>query len=455
MSDNITAEEVREAVKEMLSHDTPFVRLSDKMMITGIALAEGKWKTVFYPYEELKKSASKLKGVNIIAEHKLLDEYGPRKLGEVTDVWTDDKLKALLFAAKITDEVALQDIDRKRFTGVSVFSKFDKIFSEEHGDYIGKDIWYPDLSLVEKPACTPCMIAHTEYLSNSYNKLKEEEEIMAEESTPAEGPHTIDQLLENLSTEDVISLFDTLLRSRNHKKAYNYAPRLNDQIMIDKLTSINTALQEIREALSKPVEAPAEEENTEGDETSEEVNSCECSEENSECGCATEEQEAQPIIGGEIEEMSTTTVTVNPADKTSKTTEEPATETVTTVSTETSEGENATETETVIVPPVELPEIPAKLEPQQVEVVVRIETPEPKAPVIPAVEEEATEEVAETEASDEGDETSGSEQVIEESGDGSTTQSEDESDEAEIPDDAKPSDFIVYMHKRDYNEPEE
>jgi len=287
-------------LEELSKGNRYFILSRNPMIISGIALVEGRPKEVFYAYPEIKKSKDKLLGADIIAEHYLLEEYGTEILGEVTKTWTDDRLKALLFAAKITNDAAIADIESGRFKGVSVFARFDRTVDNE-----ALNIWYPNLSLVEVPACETCLIVHKEYLSKSYNKLIEEEKMAESETEANEQVKPTGIEISKLPTEKLIDIMTKELDKREDSKSFEYTPPVRTRDLANQIKDLSEKFDQLRESLTKPEESTETETEEESEEESSESSD---GEENSaneeECSECNEEETTEEEQLSEEEESS-------------------------------------------------------------------------------------------------------------------------------------------------------
>jgi len=147
--------------------------------ITGIALAEGNWKGVLYPLEEIQKAADQLVGTPLKVEHGQTSQYAGREVGKVTAAKFDDMVKALLFEAEVTDQEAIRDVLKRRFKAVSMATSMEYIPAS--GQVAGKDFEFLEISLVENPACDSCYILHFEQslsmMKDNNKNIKEDEVI--------------------------------------------------------------------------------------------------------------------------------------------------------------------------------------------------------------------------------------------------------------------------------------
>ena len=119
--------------EEIVLSASPFFSLEEKegkLLITGIALAEGVWKSVLYPAEEIEKSALRLVGKPLKIEHGLDALFEQREVGKVKVAYYDKALKSIVFQAEVTDSEAIALVKDGTFPAVSCFAKGTKIFSK-------------------------------------------------------------------------------------------------------------------------------------------------------------------------------------------------------------------------------------------------------------------------------------------------------------------------------------
>jgi len=158
------------------------------LVITGIALAEGKWNDKYYDHEVVSQALELLKEMPVYVEHRKIEEYGERQVGEVIAAEWNDLIKAALFKISITDEDAKKDILSGRFKAVSLGGYTE--VELENGEKVVKKLLFDEISLTETPACTKCLIMHVEnlskYLREKEEKEKSGENIMSEEEMTQE-----------------------------------------------------------------------------------------------------------------------------------------------------------------------------------------------------------------------------------------------------------------------------
>jgi len=284
-----------------------FFILQDKpLRITGIALAEGDWKGVFYSPEEIQKATTQLKNTPVKIEHGKSTDYGERTVGKVIKANYDDMIKAIKFEAIIEDKNARKDILKERFKAVSMATLMN--YEPQEGHVIGKDFEFQEISLVESPACETCQIFHYEQLSlvkgkniSNDNIIKEMrgELIMdkktkfylASEEFTIELPvgHNLSDLFKEVGIElieDVEVETQNKDEEPSKKKRYKirYTTYPSEAMPKDESTKeekklsdedINKIVEKVAERIKKPVEETSEEEGekeeTEETETKEET----------------------------------------------------------------------------------------------------------------------------------------------------------------------------------------
>jgi len=143
------------------------------LIITGIALAEGKWNDKYYDHEVVSQALDLLKGMPVYVEHQKTREYGERQVGEVVSAEWNDLIKAALFKISITDEDARRDVLSGRFKAVSLGGHTE--IELKNGEKIVKRLLFDEISLTETPACKKCLIMHVENLSKHLREKEEKE----------------------------------------------------------------------------------------------------------------------------------------------------------------------------------------------------------------------------------------------------------------------------------------
>ncbi len=187
--------------RELISlENSPFFSLEEgkgKLVISGIALAEGVWKNVLYPAEEIAKAAERLKGKPLKVEHGMDEDFKDKSVGRVIDAYYDKTLKSLIFKAEVTDPEAIEKVKNGEFQAVSCSTWIDKLPVNQEQS-VGFNFLFNELSLVRSPACDKCFIFAVEELSK---KLKENLNIspVKEES----GEESMDEAREAPVEEEV------------------------------------------------------------------------------------------------------------------------------------------------------------------------------------------------------------------------------------------------------------
>lgn len=147
-----------------------------KVIISGIALAEGKFKTIFYPYSEIKKSVQRLKEKRYIVEHGLSIRWKNKIIGKIFKVEANDMLRAALFKAEITEPELAKEVLEGKWKGNSVRVLYDEALSAEHGK-VAVNLDYENISLTDTPACKGCIIIQKE-LKEKLHELSDNSEII-------------------------------------------------------------------------------------------------------------------------------------------------------------------------------------------------------------------------------------------------------------------------------------
>ena len=161
--------------EEVTLSSAPFLSLEEKegkLQITGIALAEGVWKSVLYPAEEIEKSANRLIGKPLFVEHGLDEIFERKEVGRVKLAYYDKALKSIVFQAEVTDSRAISLVKDGTFPAVSCSTWVDK-FPVNPDQSIGFNFNFNELSLVRTPACEKCFIFNVEELSKKMNQEKQ------------------------------------------------------------------------------------------------------------------------------------------------------------------------------------------------------------------------------------------------------------------------------------------
>lgn len=165
---NTTLDEIEKHITDIesdeeLSFFTPINvdSKSPEVVISGIALAEGRWKNFFYPYEEIKKSVKRLKNKNYIVEHGLNIKWKDKVVGKVFKVEASDTLRAMLYKARITDPNMAKEVMKGKWKGNSVRVIFDEAMDSRYGQ-TAKNLDYDNISFTNIPACRSCVIIQKE-----------------------------------------------------------------------------------------------------------------------------------------------------------------------------------------------------------------------------------------------------------------------------------------------------
>lgn len=163
--------------EEIVLSSAPFFQLSEKegkLLITGIALAEGVWKNVLYPADQIEKSANALVGKPLVVEHGMNENFQRRQVGKVLSSTYDSALKSLVFQAEVTDPEAIKCVKDGTFPAVSCSTWIDK-YPVNDEQSIGFNFLFNELSLCRTPACEKCFIFAVEELSKKIQKEKEDQ----------------------------------------------------------------------------------------------------------------------------------------------------------------------------------------------------------------------------------------------------------------------------------------
>jgi len=136
------------------------VENTEPMIITGVALASGIWKGVYYSPEELKKEATNMKEallkLPLIVEHGKDPKYGDRPVGVHLDFYYEPTIESLIYKAKVTDPEAIKDIKSGKLFATSM--KTDMKAVNIGGLTKGFKFVPLENSLTSKPACDKCLI---------------------------------------------------------------------------------------------------------------------------------------------------------------------------------------------------------------------------------------------------------------------------------------------------------
>lgn len=126
------------------------------LTIRGVALKEGIWNGLYYPYEEIQKAAMGLVGKPLMMDHG----KGIRDMaGKITGITLDDANRSMNFEAQIIDENAARKVLEGLVNSVSVGVIVDRI-KESIGltarNYEWKELSI--LSILNDPACKDAKI---------------------------------------------------------------------------------------------------------------------------------------------------------------------------------------------------------------------------------------------------------------------------------------------------------
>jgi hypothetical protein len=304
-----------EAEEEFLSHDFTVLRRGKRVIITGVALAEGTWKGKWYDRNHIKLSAGGLAGVVMDVEHGHHPSWGDTVVGEVlTDEW-NEKLQALLYEAEITNDQMAQEILSGHWKGVSVQIARNH-YRTDKGELGVKDIQYVRLTITKFPACKLCQVLSVteeqlanmpELLNNGDQVVQPGETSMTEETeeTLSEETPTTEKPVQEADTSDSLKALADVINSDTDDalKVESITKILKDEGAITnadlQITQLKKQLGDIR-ALIDPSDNNGEEapespttQTSEESESSEEE-STETPEESPEQIETTESEEEQP-----------------------------------------------------------------------------------------------------------------------------------------------------------------
>jgi hypothetical protein len=123
------------------------------LTIRGVALKEGVWNGIFYPYDEIKRTIQGLIGKPLFSDH----EKSVRSVaGKVTGITTDDVNRLANFEAVIVDEPTATKVLAGLVDSVSVGVIVDRM-PEDMG-MTARNYEFKELSLVIDPACKDAKI---------------------------------------------------------------------------------------------------------------------------------------------------------------------------------------------------------------------------------------------------------------------------------------------------------
>lgn len=119
------------------------------LIISGWCMKEGTWNGLFFPEDEIIKSAKGLKGKQLKINHSRdIQDI----VGVVLDSDWDDKRKVMTFVARVERKDIIEMILAKRVKAVSVGVRVNELFDKELERYYATDLEYVELSVVDIPA---------------------------------------------------------------------------------------------------------------------------------------------------------------------------------------------------------------------------------------------------------------------------------------------------------------
>jgi hypothetical protein len=123
------------------------------LIIRGTALKEGVWNGIFYPYDEIKRTAMGLIGKPLMTDH----EKSVKSIaGKVTGISFDDVNRCVNFEATIIDESTANKVLAGLVDSVSVGVIVDRM--KEDMGMTARNYEFKELSLVIDPACKDAKI---------------------------------------------------------------------------------------------------------------------------------------------------------------------------------------------------------------------------------------------------------------------------------------------------------
>jgi hypothetical protein len=137
------------------------IDLSKAMTIRGVLIAEGVWKGVKYPYEQMKASLSKFRGLPLMIQHGHTQEFGENSIGRLSKVEANDMLRCVTFEAEVTNIKAQELVKNGTLDAVSVRGKWD-IVDTSLAPPVGNGYSPIELSLTSSPACEYAQIFNYE-----------------------------------------------------------------------------------------------------------------------------------------------------------------------------------------------------------------------------------------------------------------------------------------------------
>jgi hypothetical protein len=204
-------------VEKVLLSSVPFYafeELEGKLVVAGIALAEGLWKHVLYSAEEIQKAAKDLKGKPLMVEHGTDEDFKENHVGKVLEAYFDTLLKSLVFKAEVTDPAAIKKVKDGTFPAVSCSTWVDK-FPINAEQAVGFNYKFNELSLVRAPACDKCFILAVEELAKKLNKqtenmLVKKEIAMSETPVLEKESEVVEELEEDITELEAPNLYAVL-----------------------------------------------------------------------------------------------------------------------------------------------------------------------------------------------------------------------------------------------------
>jgi len=132
--------------------------------LTGIALAEGTWKGLFYPWQDLKESMSKMLRIHTLYEHE--DGSKDKVKGFLSNVRWDDTVLGIRATVLIFDGWFVNKLKELKSGNPEFFKNKSLGFSvtvrcqatKQDGIWVGSNFEYDEISLTTSPACTICHI---------------------------------------------------------------------------------------------------------------------------------------------------------------------------------------------------------------------------------------------------------------------------------------------------------
>ncbi len=175
MIENFLANNGQIQVTKSLSRQLEHIHLSEfkihqvlaegsNLRISGIAISEGTWNSIFYPAEELEKAYIGLGNKPLRIDHSTSTRDIVGKV--IKSTWIVPK-KWIEFEAIVTDGDIIQKLLNNLIESVSVGVLIDNV--EENGVQIARNLEFKELSLVDEPACKDARINPIENGGNDQN----------------------------------------------------------------------------------------------------------------------------------------------------------------------------------------------------------------------------------------------------------------------------------------------